>query len=272
MYLNFIKRNIQIYLKDKTGIFFSLLGMLISLIIYVFFLRSNLISSLSGIGHVNKLVDIWMIAGLISIVSMTTPLNAFGQKLEDKKNNRLNDFVVNNNFSLASLDTLYVITAIIEGVFSTIIFMFICFGYLYMQYKESLFNSNVLVVIFYSILLIIFSSLLFSLITSWLTSTSSFSSLSAIVGTLAGFFSGTYIVYGDLPNFMQQVLDVWPGFQIAATIRNKMLGLTGVNVPKNVLDSLGVVSNSETAILITLIAMAICVVFSFLIIMMSKKK
>lgn len=246
--------------------------MFISLIIYVFFLRSNLINSLSGIAHINRFVDTWMIAGLISIVSMTSSLNAFGQKLEDQKSNRLNDFEVNNNFNVTVINMLYVVTAIIEGAVSTIIFTVICFGYLFIQYKETLISSDMWVVIFYSMLLIVFSSLLFSLITSCLTSTSSFSSLSAIVGTLSGFFSGTYIVYGDLPKFMKQVLDIWPGFQIAAIIRDKMLGSADVKVPKAVLDSLGISSNSEIAILTTLIAMFVCVIVSLFFNMISKKK
>lgn len=272
MYSNFIKRNIQIYLKDKTGIFFSFLGMFISLIIYVLFLRSNLISSLSGIAHINKFVDTWMIAGLISIVAMTSSLNVFGQKIEDRKNNRLNDFVVNNDLNMGILNILYVITAIIEGLISTIVFIMICFGYLYVQYKEPLLNSTMLIIIFYSLILIVFSSILFSFITFFVTSTSSFSSLSAIVGTLAGFFSGTYIVYGELPKIMQKVLDIWPGFQIASIIRNKILNSDITNVPSSVLSSLGIGTNIEKTIFVTIFATLIFALISLAFNFLSKNK
>ena len=94
MYKKFIQRNLLIYIKDKTGIFFSFLGMFISLFIYIFFLRSNMISSLSRIDNIDRFVDTWMVAGLISIVSITSTLNAFGQKLEDKKDRRIDDFIV----------------------------------------------------------------------------------------------------------------------------------------------------------------------------------
>lgn len=262
MCIKFITRNIIIYFKDKIGIFFSFLGMFISLIIYVFFLRSNLINSLSGITQVNKFVDVWMIAGLISIVSMTSSLNAFGQKIEDQKNKKLNDFQINNNLSMRIINILYVITAIIEGTISTLVFIVICFGYLYFKYKESYFYSAFGLTILYSFLLIVFSSVLFSLITSLLKSSSSFSSLSAIVGTLSGFFSGTYIIYGDLPKFMQRILDIWPGFQIASITRNQMLSSINTKIPESTLGSLGVNLNDTKAVLITICAIILCILIA----------
>lgn len=257
MYKKLIQRNLLIYIKDKTGIFFSFLGMFISLFIYIFFLRSNMISSLSRIDNIDRFVDTWMVAGLISIVSITSTLNAFGQKLEDKKDRRIDDFIVNGKLSLAALNRLYTCISIIEGALSTFIFSLICFGYLSLKYSYNAFNMHFVIVFMFSILLIIFSSLVFSFVTEFLKTYSSFSSLSAIVGTLTGFFSGTYIIYGELPNFMQNILRIWPGYQIAAVTRHEITKSIKIETPSSVLSSLGISSDWQKAMMVTIVAVAI---------------
>lgn len=254
MYKKFIHRNLLIYVKDKLGIFFSFLGMFISLFIYIFFLRSNLISSLSHINNIDRFIDTWMVAGLISIVSMTSTLNAFGQKLEDKKDRRIDDFIVNGKLSGMTLKKLYTCVSIIEGTLSTFVFSLICFGYLSVKYGYNAFDRQFVIVFMFNILLIIFSSLIFSLVTEFLKTSSSFSSLSAIVGTLTGFFSGTYITYGDLPSFMQNILNIWPGYQIAAVTRYEIIKSIKIDVPAAVLSSLGVSSDLKNAIMVTVVA------------------
>lgn len=140
----FIQRNILIFIKDKVGIFFSFLGMVISLVIYIFFLRSNLVDSLTGINHSEQFIDTWMISGLISIVSMTSTLIAFGQKLEDKKNNRLDDFIVNSQIKSNTINQLYTLTSVMEGIVSTFIFSLICYAYLSLTYHYNAYNVTFL--------------------------------------------------------------------------------------------------------------------------------
>lgn len=262
MYLKFIERNLRIYLKDKVGIFFSFLGMFISLIIYIFFLRTNLIDPLPTIAHADKFTDTWMVAGLISIVALTTPLNAFGQKMEDRKNHKLNDFKVNNDLKANSLNWLYTLTAIIEGAVSTIVFTILCFGYLSIRYNENAFNKEFVLTLLFNLLLITFSANFFALVTKYLRTMSSFSALSTILGTLAGFLSGTYIVYDALPNFMRNIVNFWPGYQIAAITRSEMMHEFTTTTPQNVLVALGVSSNIEKAILVVIGATIVSMVLN----------
>lgn len=115
MYKRFIWRNLLLYTKDRLGIFFSFLGMFISLFIYIFFLRSNLIGEFKDIANISKFIDTRMVAGLISIVAVTSPLNAFVQKLEDMATNRLDDFIVNDNLQANKIDKLYTLTSIMRA-------------------------------------------------------------------------------------------------------------------------------------------------------------
>lgn len=253
MNFKFIKRDLLIYLKDKIGIFFSFLGMFISLIIYILFLRNNILNSFNHVHNMGKFLDIWMVAGLISIVAITSSLGAFSQKLEDKKNDLLFDFIVNGHMKFNDLNKMYTITAIIEGIVATSIFSLICFIYLLIRYDYNVLNKTFILVLLFNFLLVIFSSILFSLITDFLKTSTSFSSLSAIVGTLAGFFSGTYIIYGDLPAFLKKILNYWPGYQIAAISRYECLNSISSKIPNNIFNSLGVNSNFFKALFITII-------------------
>ncbi|MFT8838349.1 MAG: hypothetical protein ABF900_11225, partial [Liquorilactobacillus satsumensis] len=126
------------------------------------------------------------------------------------------------------------------------------------------FDIQFVIVLMFSILLIIFSSLLFSFVTEFLKTSSSFSSLSAIVGTLTGFFSGTYIIYGELPNFMQSILKIWPGYQIAAITRNEIIKSIKIKIPTSVLKSLGVSSDLKKAVIVTILAGFLVVIITAL--------
>ena len=91
---------------------------------------------------------------------------------------------------------------------------------------------------------------------------SSFSALSTILGTLAGFLSGTYIVYDALPNFMRNIVNFWPGYQIAAITRSEMMHEFTTTTPQNVLVALGVSSNIEKAILVVIGATIVSMVLN----------
>lgn len=238
MMIKFIYRNLLIYCKDISGVFFSFLGMLISLLIYIFFLKNDLVDSLGKIPNATKIIDTWMIAGLISIVSMTSPLSAFGQKIEDKKELCLYDAIVNSRLSFSKIDASYIITSIFEGSISTVLFSILCYLYLALQYNFSLSVNEIGLCLLYMLILIVFSSFLFNIITFFINSASGFASLSAIVGTLAGFLSGSYIIIGDLPKFMQSILKYWPGFDIAGLLRNILMPIG--NIPDSIIKSLGI--------------------------------
>ena len=258
----FIKRNLLIFTKDKLNIFFSFLGMLIGLTIYIFFLRTTLINSLHFLKNADQFMDTWMIPGLISIVSITSALGILGLKIEDKANNNIYDFKINSNLNNLKITLSYLITSIIEGVVSTFIFSLIGIAYLAIQYRYNPFNIHYLIICLLNLLLIIFSSELFLFIINFLKTTTSFSSLSAIVGTISGFLSGTYIIYGELPNFMQHIIKFWPGFQVAACSRYELLKAKNFNMNASMLQSLGINSNLKNTSILLIVLIIIFFLFN----------
>ena len=270
MNIKFIKRNSKIYIQDKMGIFFSFLGVLISLVIYCFFLRKNIVQSISQYPNAARITDLWMMGGLISISATTTTLSTFSQKLNDYCTHKIYDFTVNESFSTTKLDFLYVVTAIIQGFISVTIFTIIIFIYLENKYNNIVNISTFIDIELSSLTLIIFSALFFNLITNYIKSVNSFASLSAIVGTLAGFLSGSYIPYGSLPKIIQKIMSCWLGYQNAAYIRfllNKHLNIPTF-IKNRLFENLGVATSINS--------FALCFLISFIIILFlnifSKKK
>ncbi|WEV40751.1 hypothetical protein [Lactobacillus sp. ESL0681] len=267
MYIKFIKRNISIYLKDKLGLFFSFLGMFISLLIYLFFLRNELVASITHYLNISKFIDCWMIGGLISIVAITATLSPFNQMLEDKENEAINDLMINSKIDKKKINILYILNSIVSGTISTVLFMLVCNTFLTIKYNHNFFNTNFVIIILVNFVLIVFSSEFFNLLMIFVKTTSSFSSISAIVGTLTGFFSASYITYGDLPKAMQNVLNFWPGFKVAEITRYELVkdinvGMTNTN---NLYETLGINSNIDNALLLTITLTIVLMVSNYVL-------
>ncbi|MFD1125357.1 hypothetical protein ACFQ22_08310 [Lentilactobacillus raoultii] len=223
MKIKFIRRTLAIYRRDKVAIFFSFLALLITLFIYVFFLRDNILQTMPKGIHAKQFVDLWMIAGLISIVGISASLAPFEQRIKDSQDNKQYDFIVNGQMSKLSMSVSYLIAAVIEASVSTLAFVVIAYAYLGVG-DSSLLTLNMFIqIVGYALLLVVFGCLFFACITNLVNSISVFSSLSAIVGALTGFFSGSYIIFGELPSFMKKLVVEWPGYKIAGVIRSIMV-------------------------------------------------
>ncbi|QNQ82612.1 hypothetical protein [Lactobacillus sp. PV012] len=248
--VKFVVRNLILYYRDISNVVFSFLGMLISLIIYILFLKNNLVSSFSYLDNASEFIDLWMISGLISIVAVTSSLSGFEQMIDDKNSQKIKDFIINSKINKKMIGFLYLITAFIEAVISTFIFSLICFIYLKAQYTINIPVRNIFKILICMLLLIIFSTLLFYLITNFISTNSSFASFSALIGTVTGFLSGSYIIVGELPKLMRKFLDYWPGFGLAAIIRSNLCPID--HVPHLILKKLGII-DSNFPILLTCI-------------------
>lgn len=79
-----IKRNLLLYFRDRSGVFFSLLGALISFILYLVFLKQNMLTSWHQVPNARLLLDSWLIGGTLAITGMTTTLTSLSLMVTDK--------------------------------------------------------------------------------------------------------------------------------------------------------------------------------------------
>jgi multidrug/hemolysin transport system permease protein len=89
----FIKRNLKLYFRDKSAVFFSLLSVFIIIALYAVFLGDAWMSgSMKQIENARELMNDWLIAGLLSVASVTTTMGAFGVMIDDKTRKIDKDF------------------------------------------------------------------------------------------------------------------------------------------------------------------------------------
>jgi multidrug/hemolysin transport system permease protein len=75
--IQFAIRNIKVFFKDKMSVFFSLMSVFIVIGLYVLFLGDVMESNLASLGdHKRFLMDSWIMAGLLSVTSITTTMGA----------------------------------------------------------------------------------------------------------------------------------------------------------------------------------------------------
>ena len=125
------KRNIKVYLKDKTAIIFSMMTQIIILGLYLLFLKQNYVDSMTSMldgfniktedNLINALVNSWLVSGVIGTSVVTVAMNSLSVMISDKQNKIDYDYnassvkgstVVLSYFSGAVINTI-VISAIL---------------------------------------------------------------------------------------------------------------------------------------------------------------
>jgi len=218
---NLALRNIKIFFRNKASVFFSLLGVIIIIMLYILFLGDTLTSNYQDLEGARFLMDSWIMAGLISVASITTTMGAFEIMVNDRENKRLKDFY-SAPLKKSTILCGYLISAIIIGVTMSVISLI--FAELYIVvYGGQLLGFFPLIKVLAIIILAVASSssMLFFLI-SFLKNANAFATASTILGTLVGFLTGIYIPSGVLPESVQWIIKIFPVSHSAALIRKVM--------------------------------------------------
>ena len=218
-----IKRNILVYCRDRSNIFFSLLSMLIIIGLMVVFLGKmnadsviNLLNQFGGQrdttldrSHAEQLVMLWTLAGIIVVNSVTITLTMVGIMVEDEAHKRLSSFFV-APVSRWIFVCSYVIAAIIMGIIMCTLTIVIGEAYIVIT-GGSIIAWELLGTAFLYIVLNVFTSAtMVFFIANFVHSQSAFSGLSTIIGTLVGFLAGIYLPLGMLPEKVQNILKCFP--------------------------------------------------------------
>lgn len=220
--LNLIRRNLLLYFSNKRRMMFSLLGALISVGLYLFFLKNNIQKSWTMIPQGTKLLDYWLIGGTIVVTAITTTGDALHQKIYDKESNRLKDLLM-TDANTTIIDISYVVSAAIIGIIMQLIVYLILSGLFRWLDQISISWEN-MPNMFISIIM---SSLLWTLfnmiILMFIKNASLVPSINAIINSCAGFFVGVYMPLGSLPSSAVKVLKFTPAPYNAAIFRNVLM-------------------------------------------------
>ena len=115
------KRNCLCYFRDKASVFFSLLGVLIVILLYLIFLKDMLvdsfmteISEMVSRDSVKEFVDAWVMAGILAIVSVTTSAGSLQTMIGDKVSGKDRDTKM-TSLSSAKISAAYILSTFLVG-------------------------------------------------------------------------------------------------------------------------------------------------------------
>ena len=222
--ISLIKRNMLLFFKDKTSVFFSFMAVFVVLGLYVCFLGDMMIQPLKQDfpDTARELSDTWIMAGTLGIVSLTTSLSVLGIIIEDKSRSILNDFYI-APISQMKVTGAYLLSTICITFLVSVVTLIIGELYIVAYGGSFLTLSALLKVLACMVLSILACTAMLFCIMSFFKSATSFSNVTTIIGTLSGFLMGIYVPVGALPKLLQTVISLFPPSHCAALFRNIMM-------------------------------------------------
>ena len=227
------RRNLKIYFSNIPGVFMSCLGALISFFIYIGFLQNNLKSNWQQLPHVSKILDLWMIAGIVAVSGITTAFQALGQQVSDRETRAEADFEL-TGISRFAENFAYILSGIVVSFFMQIITFVVMAMYFSLVDHITIPQSAYLPGLLYILVGAIAATLLDEIIVLFMHSSTTFSRLSAVLGAAAGFAVATYLPYGILVSQAQSLVKLVPSSYEAAALRYFLLKQTLATFPANV--------------------------------------
>ena len=216
--LALLKRNFILYFRNRSGVFFSLLGALISFLLYIIFLQKNLTDAWSQLPDNTNLLNNWLMGGTLAVTGITTSFTALTQMVQDRENQVDQDLFL-TDLGNWGLQTSYLISSIVIS-FVMQVFMYAVMSF---YFKESPVISHLPEIALIMLLSSLISSLVNVLLIYRFQSVDSLGKLATIVGTASGFLVGTYIPIGVLPDSAQFFMKCTPATYIASLYRQVLM-------------------------------------------------
>ncbi|WP_412989952.1 ABC transporter permease [Pediococcus siamensis] len=217
-----IKRNLILYFRNHSGVVFSLMGAMISFILYLIFLKNSIQANWKDIQGGTLLLDQWLIGGTLVITGITTTLAGLTQVVSDRESDVYKDLlqtdIGNVRLTFSYLASASLIGLLMQGTMFTIMS-----AYFSVKDGLSLSSEQIASVLLLMVLNAILSTAINAIIINFVKRMSSLTSLSAIVGTGAGFLVGGLIPVGSLPDFAQTLIKITPGSYVAALNRQILM-------------------------------------------------
>ncbi|MGN0143648.1 MAG: ABC transporter permease [Clostridium sp.] len=209
-----IKRNILVYIRNRSAVFFSLLSMIIIIGSDLMFLKRFNVNGLVSMSQAPRetaecLINSWLMAGVIVVNSVTVTLGVIGIMIEDQENKRILSYWV-SPVSRLKLTLGYILAAFfmacimcfITFIFSEV-YIVLCGG--------SILNILDIMTVGLYIVVNVFSSACFVFFAvTFIHTNGAFSGLSTIIGIFVGFIGGIYIPIGSFPESIQNIVKCFP--------------------------------------------------------------
>lgn len=232
--MSLTKRNMKVFLRDKTGVFFSLLSPLLVLLLFILFLGDLQIDSVRTTLENYGVIDLfskkfpeavaynWLVAGVLGVSCITVSFSCLAVIITDRERG------IENDFKASPISNIKVYISYILGVFlSTLLIMIIVsiFGILFLAGTNSLnMNFSHVLVLYGSIILGSFNASLFAYaLTSFIKTTGAHGAFTGLICAVSGFLIGAYMPLSSFPKPIQYVCSIIPGSHSAGLARYSLL-------------------------------------------------
>lgn len=213
------RRNVKLFFRDKGGVFFSLMSVFIVLGLYALFLKSTILGGdLEALEGAGRLVDSWLIAGVLAVAAVTTTLSGYGAMVEDRARGVDRDFAVSPASSGALLGG-YILSALAVGLVLCAVTFAAGQVYLVAAGGKLLPPLQMVQALGVTALSVAASAAMLYFLTLFIKTQNAFTGACTVVGTLVGFLTGVYIPIGTLPSAVQVVVKCFPPTHGAALLR-----------------------------------------------------
>ncbi|HEY5466352.1 MAG TPA: ABC transporter permease [Clostridia bacterium] len=216
-------RDVKVYLRDRTSVFFSFLSVLVIIGMYALFLGDTTGRSIENavggkVEGVRWLVDAWIMAGILVVNAQTVTLGALGVLVEDESRKRLGAFLV-APIRRSRLVQGYLLAAMIVGLLLGTVTLVLTQVYIVAKGGQFLPPLALLRAFALQVLNVFSSGCIVFFFVSFVRTPGAFGTLSTIMGTMVGFLAGIYLPVGVMPTAVQAVMKFIPLTHAAALMR-----------------------------------------------------
>ncbi|MDR1807396.1 MAG: ABC transporter permease [Propionibacteriaceae bacterium] len=225
------RRNLTIYLRDKTGVFLSFLAALILLALYILFLQKMNIDGIQEALEKRELpyvqadvayyVNVWVFAGIVMVTTVTTGLGALVGYVDDRMTGRFTEFIVMPIRRWQIIGGYYLSCFVASFAMSSIV-LFVGWGVVRVFEGRAPGIAAVGEAWGWVFLCAAGFSALNCFLITLTASTGSFVTLSTITGTMIGFLAAAYIPELMIPTGVRNVINVLPFAQAAGLLRRAL--------------------------------------------------
>lgn len=220
-------RNLILFFRDRAGVFFSLLSVLILIALYALFLGNLQVDNLverfpnADAADIHWFVGAWVLAGITMITTLTTALASLSVFVDDRASGRFVDILI-SPIRRGELIAGYLLSSFVISVTMSALVVVVGQVYLLSQGGGMMPWGRIAETLGYVVLSSAAFSALSSFAVTFLRSSAAFSTLSTVVGTIIGFLAGAYIPVGTFPDAVRDVINALPFAQAAMLIRGPM--------------------------------------------------
>ncbi len=229
MMIALTQRNLKLFFRDKTSVFFSFLSAVIILGLYILFLGDVQGQNL-GLEDGRYFTDLWMISGILAVTGMTSALGGLGIMVEDKTSGVEKDFLISPLINMKRILS-HLFSAIFVSLLMSLMTLILAEGYLLINGKDILTGMQLFQMLGILVLSTISSASMVFFVVAFIQSNNAFTTLSIIVGTISGFLTGIYVPIGSLPSAVQMVIKLFPPSHSALLFKQVMMGEVLSSVP-----------------------------------------